>query len=226
MSRLRKEVRMARVFVPEVKQLSEEKCRRFGEVVPLVDAELKLGLEPDRIKFLMARPLATFGDDDYLILDGSNAHCSVAASLIAVQRNVINLLMWDGHDREYLVRQITLDDVPGANDMSGEKRVFLANDMHTGYSLNFTSVALTRGNDPNVMEPEKVKEQMIPILRNSQSEDYLLTAGAKIHNVVASSILSRMHQKVNYMLWNARRKEYERRTVHYSMEDLKRILEV
>ena len=50
---------MARIFVPEVKQLSEEKCRRFGEVVPLVDTELKLGLEPDRLKFLMSRPLAT-----------------------------------------------------------------------------------------------------------------------------------------------------------------------
>lgn len=215
---------MPRVFVPEPRQLAEPRAKRFGQIVPLVPATARLGLEPDRIKYIMARPLATFEDDDFLLLDGANIHCAVASSVIAIQRNSMNLLLWDSGSQQYLLRQLTLEELPQAKDIVSEKRVFLANDTHSHGDLGMTSVALTTGMDPDVMEPEKLKEKMTKILGNSQSQDYLMTSGAKSHNVVASAILSRMHEQVNYMLWNARRKEYERRTVFFSLDDLQQIL--
>ena len=215
---------MARVFVPEPKQLLEHKACLYGEIVPLVPVEAKLGLEPDRIKAVMSKALTTFDDDDYLLLDGSNVHCSVAISIICIERNNINLLIWDQKSNGYLNRLLLLDDIPQAVFTGSEKKIFITNDIHDIPKLDFSTISLTSGNDPNIMEPNKIKENMIKILINSQAEDFLLLSGSKTHNSVASAILSKMHGKINFMVWNAITKQHCLRSCNFTIEDLQRHL--
>jgi hypothetical protein len=214
---------MGRVFVPEPRLLNEEKAAIHGNIVPLVPAEAKLGLEPDRLKATMAKALSTFDDDDYLLLDGSSVHCVVAISIIGIERNSIPLLIW-GNRGGYLPRLINLDNVPSPIFHGLGKKVFVTNDVHEPPKVDATLVTLTSGNDPNIMEPDAIKEGMIKILVNSQPDDYLLLAGSKTHNSVAAAIFSKMHGKLNLMIWNASTCQYLLRSSKFTVEDLHRVL--
>ena len=215
---------MARVFVPEPRQVIEAKASIYGEIVPLVPVEAKLGLEPDRIKAIMSKALTTFDDDDYLLLDGTNVHCAVAISIICIERNSVNLLIWDNRSGSYLNRLLTLDDIPQVIFTGSEKKIFVTNDVHDPPKLDLPMISLTTGNDLNIMEPDKIKENMIKILSNSQAEDFLLLSGSKTHNSVAAAILSKMHGKINFMVWNATTKQYVLRSCRFNIEDLQRQL--
>jgi hypothetical protein len=223
MSRL-KGKEMGRVFVPEPRQLFAPKAEPFGQIVPLVPAESKLGLEPDRIKSLVAKGLTTFDDDDYLLLDGSNTHCAVATSVVGIERNSINLLLWNSMSNNYVFRRLDLEDLPIPVFSGQTKRVFMTNDIHGITPEGYEAISLTSGNDPDIMEPDKIKRKMLEMLIHSQPTDFLLLSGSKIHNAVASVIISRLHGSVNYMIWNARTKEYVLRSCKYTLEDLQRIL--
>jgi len=214
---------MGRVFVPEPRQLSENKAKAFGEVVPLVPVESKLGLEPDRIKSSLAKSLTTFTDDDYLLLDGSNTHCAVATSVLGIERDCINLLIWNSKANNYVFRRLDLDRIAPILS-AGPQKVFVTNDIHGILPHGYTSISLTSGNDPDIMEPDKIKRKMDALLINSQPGDFLLLSGSKIHNSIASVVLSRMHGLVNFMIWNARTKSYVLRSCKFTLEDLQRIL--
>jgi hypothetical protein len=216
---------MNRVFIPEPRQFDEAAAKKYCAVVPLVPKEYKLGLEPDRIKSLMARSLLVFEDDDYLLLDGPNTHCAVAGSVLSTIRNSFNLLMWNSLSHDYLCREINFDDIPKINmEIVSSRRIFVVNNVHDiKADGDMMMIALTDGNDPNILNPDKAKEAMIKILANSGPEDHLLLAGAKIHNLLASSIMSRMHGKVNYMIWDLNRKEWVKRTCIFTVESLQRL---
>jgi hypothetical protein len=205
----------AKVFVPEVEQLNEVVASARGTIVPLMPKDNKMGLEPDRIRFLMEKPLGTFQCGDYLLLDGRNVHCAVAASILASQRNSIDMLLWDRAAADYTTRTISLIDIPKSQPIVSNIRVFLINDMHSESQgiIPHPCVALTQGSDPNVMEPENIKTNMIQILKNSSDQDFILSSGSKTHNVVAACVMCRMHKRVNFMIWNAKAKRYEKRTV-------------
>ena len=215
---------MGRVFVPEPRLLNEARAADYGEIVPLVPIEAKLGLEPDRLKAIMSKTLTTFDDDDYLLLDGSNVHCVVATCIIAIERNIIPLLIWDGKSGKYLHRTLSLDEVPDSIFCGSEKKIFVTNDIHEPPKVNLPMIVLTSGNDPNIMEPDKILKDMIKILVNSSMDDFLLLSGSKTHNSVASAILSKMHRRVNLMIWNAQTQEYVLRTCKFSIEELQRAL--
>ena len=216
---------MGRIFVPEPRQIDAECAKKFGVIVPLVPKEYKLGLEPDRIKSLMARNLLVFEDDDYLLMDGSNVHCAVAGSCLSAIRNSFNVLMWDSLSHQYISRGLDFGDVHKVNgNILSNRRVFIVNNVHDiKVDKNLMAIALTDGNDPNILNPDKAKEAMMKLLVNSQPEDHLLLAGAKIHNMVASSIFSRMHERVNYMILDLNRKELVKRTCIFTVESLQRL---
>jgi len=216
---------MGRIFVPEPRQIDSECAKKFGAIVPLVPKEYKLGLEPDRIKSLMARNLLVFEDDDYLLMDGSNVHCAVAGSCLSAIRNSFNVLMWDSLSHQYISRELDFGEIRKVNgNILSNRRVFIVNNVHDiKVDGGLMSIVLTDGNDPNILNPDKAKEAMLKLLVNSQPEDHLLLAGAKIHNMVASSIISRMHEKVNYMIFDLTRKEWVKRTCIFTVESLQRL---
>jgi len=215
---------MGKVFVPEVQQLDEDEAKRIGEIVPLVPSSNRLGLEPDRLKYLMANGLSIFSSGDFLLLDGRNIHCAVAASILAVQRNSLDLLLWDKSVGSYVTRPLTLLDVPKTKNIISSIRAFVVNDLHDSEDqLSMRAITLTKGHDPNFMNPEAIKANMIEILANSHSQDYLVTSGSKIHNVVASCIMARMHGRVNYLLWHAKTNKYEFRCATFGPADLRKI---
>ena len=119
---------------------------------------------------------------------------------------------------------ILLDDIPQAIFTGSEKKVFVTNDIHDPPELDLPMIPLTTGNDPNIMEPDKIKENMIKMLSNSQAEDFLLLSGSKTHNSVAAAILSKMHGRINFMAWNATTKQYVLRSCRFNIEDLQRQL--
>ena len=215
---------MTKIFIPQVEQLDERVAAAKGELVPLMPSGNKSGLEPDRIKFLMVKGLSLYNDGDYLLLDGRNTYCMVAASILAVLRNSIDLLIWDGSSSDYVSRMLTFMDVPTPQPIISDTRAFLVNDMHSGIDIPFPSIVLTKGSDPDFMSPENIRVKMIKILKNSHEHDYILCSGSRLHNVVASGIMARMHGRVNYLLWNAKVKRYERRSAIYSQESLKETL--
>jgi len=207
---------MGRVFVPEMRLLDEAEAERIGEVVTLVASSNCLGLEPDSIKRIMENPLHTYRNGDFLLLDGRSVHCAVAASILATTRNVVDLLVWDKLTNTYLTRPLTFFDVPQPKAVLSNIRAHIVNDMK-GISerLTMTSIVLGDGHDPVYMEPESTKTQMLEHLKDSHKQDYLVMSGSKMQNVVASSIMARMHGRVNYLILNAKTDKYEHRSATF-----------
>jgi len=215
---------MAKVFVPEHKLLDDAQASKWGSIVPLLPQDLKLGLEPERIKVLTARGVGAFNEnEDYLLLDGSPVACAVIMSLLLIERSTLNLLLWDPRSRRYFNRTVSFERVSESNFTSPEKRIFASNDIHDMSGLNFPIISLTSGQDPNILEPDRILDEMIKILVTSQPHDMLLISGSKIHNCIAGGIISKMHSKVNYLLFNAQESRYVLRTCIYDLETLVRI---
>ena len=215
---------MTKIFIPQTQQLDEKAASAKGELIPLMPSGNKSGLEPDRIKFLMVKALSSFNDGDYLLLDGRNTYCMVAASILSVLRNSIDILIWNSSSSDYVSRMLTFMDIPSPKPIVSDSRAFLVNDMHAGIEVPMQSIVLTKGSDPDFMSPENIKTKMANILKNSHEHDYILCSGSRLHNVVASSIMARMHRRVNYLLWNPKSSRYERRSAIYSNESIQEIL--
>lgn len=219
---------MTRVFVPEPKNLYLQprnpiKASRWGKIVPLTPEGSCLGLEPDRIKASIARAILSFEEDDFLLLDGSNAHCAVAASLMSTVHERLNLLLWDVGHSDYISRQLIISDIPKAIVSGVPPRVYITNYIHGDSPSGYIAVPLTSGNDADVLEPQLLQARMLPILANSQPEDFLVPSGSKTHCVVGSTIMSRMHGRVNYFLWNTSSRQYVPRSCSFSVDDLQRL---
>ena len=204
---------MVKVFIPEIQQANMGLVEIKGEPVPLLPKNNKLGLEPDRIKFLITRALSVYSSGDYLLVDGRNVHCAVAASVLATQRNTIDMLIWSKSDNDYVTRSLFLSNIKSADNIISEPRAFLVNDTHSDIRIPYQSVPLTKGSDPNIMDPDKIKDNMLPILKHSGPSDYILNAGSRTHNIVASCIMTRMHGRVNFLLWNSKTACYKMRSI-------------
>lgn len=211
---------MAKVFVPEVHQLNHEEASRMGDIVPLVPESNRIGLEPDRIKHAMAKALSAFKDGDFLLLDGRNIHCAVAAAILATRNNAIDILIWDNVTHSYLARPLTLMDIPKPRAVIAPPRNFIINDIENIKGLSNMSIVLAKGHDPNFMNPERIKLNMIEYFRNSHNRDYLVISGNRMSCAVASCIMARMHKRVNYMLWHVKDDKYEYRSTTFSQDEL------
>lgn len=218
-----------RVFVPEPRNIYADpngrsvlKAERWGRVVPLTTVESKLGLEPDRIKAYAARSIATCTKEDFLLLDGSNVHCAVVASMIASMHDSINLLLWNARESQYISRCLLLSDIPRAVVSGFQPKIYITNYTHGSTPTGYTSVALTSGDDYlGMMEPESLKKRMLQVLGSSCTEDMLVPSGSKTHCVVGSVIMSRMHSSVNYLIWNHVSEDYMLRRCSFSREDIR-----
>jgi len=213
---------MTKVFIPEIQQANMSQIKEKGEPIPLLPLNNKLGLEPDRIKFLVTQALSVYATGDYLLVDGRNVHCAVVASVLAIQRNTIDLLLWDKSSKDYVTRTLFLSDIRSEDSIVSGIRVFLVNDTHSDVKIPYISVTLTKGSDPNIMDPNKIKDNMFKILKHSNPSDYILIAGSRTHNIVASCIMARMHNRVNFLIWNAKLACYKMRSVVLSMDEIKR----
>ncbi|MEN6550193.1 MAG: hypothetical protein ABFE07_29465 [Armatimonadia bacterium] len=219
---------MPRVFVPEPKNFylqhrNQVKAERWGKIVPLTPEGSCLGLEPDRIKASVARAVLAFEDEDFILLDGSNAHCAVTASLVAVLHDRLNLLLWDVSNSDYISRSLDLSAIPRAIVSGVPPRVYITNYIHGDSPPGYITIPLTSGNDSDVLEPQLLQGRMLRILVNSQEEDFLVPSGSKTHCVVGSTIMSRMHGRVNYFLWNTSSRQYLPRSCLFSCEDLQKL---
>ena len=215
---------MPKVFIPEPKMLNEKAAAIYGSIVPLLPPQLRLGLEPDRIKLLTAKSIGAFDEnEDFLLLDGSPVNCAVVFSLLLIERNSLNLLLWDTKSGRYFSRLVSFENLPTTTFSSSEKRVFAANDVHDMSQVKFPVISLSSGMDPDILEPDHIFNNMIKILATSQLDDMLLISGSKIHNCIASGIISKMHEKVNYLIFDAVAQRYVLRSCTFSLEGLMRI---
>jgi len=207
---------MGRVFIPEIQNLNEEEAEKLGELIPLVPSSNCLGLEPDTLRQLTTKTLSTYTDGDFLLLDGRSTHCAVAASVLAVQRNSVDLLVWDKVLNSYLTRPLAFLDIPSPKAVMSQPRAFIVNDLlETSKKLEMPTACFKTGHDPDYMNPEPLKARMIKWLRNTQKMDYIVMSGGKLPNTVASCIMARMHGRVNYLMYNAKSERYEHRCAFY-----------
>mgnify|MGYP003636561101 CR=1 FL=1 len=88
-------------------------AERFGEVVVLIDAELK-PTSQDLVRRLLWEQLRNFTEDDYLLLTGNPIIMSQASSMAnLVVDGRVSYLQWSGHHKQYIeVRTDLFRDIP------------------------------------------------------------------------------------------------------------------
>lgn len=67
--------------------------------------------------------------------------------------------------------------------------------------------------------PSTIFIEFIKVLKDSSSDDYLLLSGLALVNAIAAGIMSRLHGKVNFLLFHQNKGTYIKRDVSFTSLD-------
>ncbi len=65
----------------------------------------------------------------------------------------------------------------------------------------------------NAFSTTRIAEKFRRILENSTEQDYLLLSGYVTLNVIAACIMTLKHDRLNLLIFDARKREYTKRTI-------------
>ncbi len=228
---------MKKVFVPCRQVMTASIARKFG-TIKILHSESNpnkrsssMGLEPDRIFSRFARPLNTWVSGDMLLLDGPLVYNAVASSIISCQTNTVRFLIWG--KKEYTPKVAHLTSIEKKRYWERRKdlrRVYAINNVHNIDPASKYGKLVCINEDPPEdrpapTSPRHVFDKTSAILKCTHRSDFLLLAGSKLENAIASAILARMHGRVNYLIFHHGMKGYVARTVDYSKSRIRKTIQ-
>ncbi len=233
---------MGKIFIPCKQAATVSKAKKFGDIVVLHDQSdpakdaSPLGLEPDRLFAKFIRHLNTWEPGDLILLDGPLIYNAVATSILACFTNKISMLVWmkgrGDRGRRYHKRSFSLENVRPKKTWArktSNRKVYAINNIHPpelarkyGEIVYLTEETLEESIP--ITNPSAIFKKVYPALAKSHKTDLLLLSGTRIESAVASSVLSRMHGTVDYLIFHHGRKKYLARSANFSKSRVKTMI--
>jgi len=219
---------MCKVFVAREQLINMDEAKKWGEPVILSShtgnnekKDENYGLEPDRIIRQIGRKLMTFDTEkDYLLLDGHLIYNCIAAGILSLFYDQIDLLVWK---KGYCHRRLTIPNILKKEiEEKREKMYFAVNEIHD-IKLNplFYFMDVNANVDP--YDPETVWPHVTKRARDFSSHDSLILCGSTVMNIVSTIYLSRMLGQFTIGLLHRMTKQYTWRTLTLNKEFVRRL---
>ncbi len=228
---------MSKIYVPCKQAMTVSKAAKFGEIIVLHDQSdpdkgaSRLALEPDRLFTKLIRHLNTWESDDLILLDGPLLYNTVAASILACLTNKISFLIWAR--TRYEKKSVSLASVRPKRTWDrklSNRKVYAVNNVHSektaakyGQFIDLSDESLEEREPPT--DPSKVFSKLYPALMKTHRTDFLMLAGSKLENAIASAILSRLHGTVNYLIFHHGKRKYLARSADFSKSRIKETIQ-
>lgn len=71
--------------------------------------------------------------------------------------------------------------------------------------------------------PSTIFIEFMKELKNSSIDDYLLLSGLSLVNAIAAAIMSRLHGKVNFLIYHQSRRTYIKRDISFTSLDKEKL---